>query len=145
MFSDFRECPWHKLLFSCVELGQLPLPPGGLVGPVCGFVQLHHALKSLPQARFAFQGDLDFTLLHPFVAREQQGFGFGIFRLAEPVATQHAFGVEGPPVIWNLSFTQDETFACERPDNLPCGQAGCYSLGLAGGGCTSAVASRISA
>jgi hypothetical protein len=28
---------------------------------------------------------------------------------------------------------------------LPCGQAGCYSLGLAGGGCTSAVASRISA
>ena len=71
-----------------LELLELLLPLGGLVSLAVGIVELHQALESLLETRFAPGRNFRFPLLHAFVTCEQQGFGIAIFFLSQKASAE---------------------------------------------------------
>ena len=64
--------------------------------------------------RFVVGGDFGCALVHPFVARNQQRLGLGVFLLRQQHAPQQAPGVERPPIVGTFLFADCQALAGQR-------------------------------
>src|SRR5262245_59114600 len=100
-----------RLGLRWVGLLELLLPFGGLVQPAGLLVKLDQARDGLLEASLAVGGDFALSLLHAFVAGEEQRLGFGVFLLPQETASQQAASTERPPVVRNAGLAHGQAFA----------------------------------